>query len=287
MRDFQYHVPASLSEALLLLDQYREDARILSGGSALVNFMKQGLVSAEHIISLQRVTDSIRDITWEPDGLHLGARATHREVETSTLVKQRAPLISSVYSQVSTVRIRNVATVGGGLAHADPAQDPAPGLIASDATVHLASSHSDRFVPVAELFKDYFETILRPDEIIAEVIVPPAKPATSTVYFTFLPRTADDYATLSVAISLRGSLGTPITDVRVGLGGLGATPLPATAVEQALEGQEPTADVIQRAAEAVLTDISPLDDFRGSADYKREMAVVFVRRALQRALSQA
>jgi carbon-monoxide dehydrogenase medium subunit len=244
--------------------------------------MKQSLVDADHLISLARVPglDGIRN---ESDGLHIGALTRHRDVETSPVVKQHAALLADVYRHVATVRIRNVATVGGGIAHADPAQDPPPGLIALDARIKLVSKSGERTLPITDVFQDYYETAIRPDELLAEVIVPPVASAAKTVYLKFLPRTADDYATVAVAARGEVQNGT-VRNLRVALGAAGPTPVHATAVEQALEGQQATAENIRRAAAAVADQVDPLDDFRGSSDYKRDMAVVFTRRALERIL---
>jgi carbon-monoxide dehydrogenase medium subunit len=193
------------------------------------------------------------------------------------------PLLAEVYRHVATVRIRNVATVGGGLAHADPAQDPPPGLIALNASVRLVSSRGERSVPVDGLFSDYYETVIAPDELITEVIVPQPTRDMRSVYLKFLPRTGDDYATVSVAANAWVEGGV-CHELRVALGAAGPTPVHATAVEAEIEGQNVSPASIRRAAEAVAAIVDPIDDFRGSSAYKRDMAVVFTRRALEQVL---
>jgi carbon-monoxide dehydrogenase medium subunit len=282
MRDFYFHAPATLDEALTLLDEHQDDGRPMAGGTALVVLMKQSLVDADHIISLGRVP-GLSGIRQEADGLHIGGLTHHREVETSPLVKQHAPLLTDVYSSVATVRIRNVATVGGGIAHADPAQDPPPGLIALNASVKLVSKNGERTLPITDIFQDYYETSIQPGELLTDVIIPPLPADAKTAYLKFLPRTADDYATVAVAARGEVDNGT-VRNLRVALAAAASTPVHATAVEQALEGQQATPDNIRRAAEAVADQVDPLDDFRGSPDYKRDMAVVFTRRALERIL---
>ena len=282
MRDFYYYSPNTLNEALDLLDEHQDDGRPMAGGTALVVLMKQSLLDADHLISLSRVP-GLSGIRLEADGLHIGALTHHREVETSSLVKQHAPLLAEVYRHVATVRIRNVATVGGGIAHADPAQDPPSGLIVLDARVKLQSKNGERILPITEMFTDYYETAIQPGELITEVIVPTVPAAAKTVYLKFLPRTLDDYATVAVAARAELNNGT-IRNLRVALGAAGPTPVHATAVEQALEGRQASAAAIRSAAEAVADQVDPLDDFRGSSDYKRDMAVVFTRRALERVL---
>lgn len=282
MRDFYFHTPKTLEEALDLLEEHQDDGRPIAGGTALVVMMKQSLLDADHLISLARVP-GLSGIRAEADGLHIGALTHHREVETSALVKQHAPLLAEVYHHVATVRIRNVATVGGGIAHGDPSQDPPPGLIALGASVKLQSKSGERIVPIADMFVDYYETAIEPGELLTEVIVPTTAAGARTAYLKFLPRTADDYATVAVAAHAQLQDG-KVSNLRVALGAAGPTPVHATTVEAALEGQAPTAEAIRQAAQAVADQVDPLDDFRGSSDYKRDMAVVFTRRALERVL---
>jgi len=283
MRDFYFYSPTSLAEALTLLEEHQDDGRPMAGGTALVVLMKQSLLEADHIVSLARVP-GLSGIRLESDGLHIGTLTKHREVENSPLVKRHAPLLAEVYRHVATVKVRNAATVGGGIAHADPAQDPPPGLIVLDARVKLVSkAGGERILPITDVFTDYYETAIRPGELLTEVIVPTPPEDARTVYLKFLPRTADDYATVAVAAKAERSNGA-VRNLRVALGAAGPTPVHATAVEQELEGSQPTPEAIRRAAEAVRSQVDPLDDFRGSSEYKREMAVVFTRRALERIL---
>ncbi len=283
MRDFFFHTPANLEDTLALLDKHQDDGRPVAGGTALVLLLKQSLLDADHIVSLEKVP-GLSGIHAEADGLHIGALTTHREVETSAEVRKAAPLLADVYGQVATVRIRNAATVGGGLAHADPAQDPPAALIALNAKVTLTSKAGQRTVPVSELFIDYYETIIQPGELVTEVIVPSVAPGARHAYLKFLPRTMDDYATVAVA-ALAGVEDGICRDLRVSLIAAGPTAIHATEVEKALIGKPVSREGIRSAADAVANQVDPIDDFRGSAGYKRDMAVVFTRRALERVLS--
>ena len=285
MNDFEFHAPASLDEAFALLAQYGDTARPMSGGTALVILMKQSLVNPEHLVSLEKIPglDSIRVVGAE---LRIGGLARHYDVEHSAAVRDFAPLLCDIYHRVATVKIRNMATVGGGLAHADPAQDPPPGFMTLDARVRLRSRDGEREIPVSDLFSDYYETIIQPGEILTEVIVPRPSPSARFTYLKFLPRTEDDYATVAVAAKAETGGGV-CRNVRVALAAAGPTPIRATAVEQALEGQPATSAAVRSAAEAVAGHVDPLDDFRGSSAYKRDMAVVFTRRALERVLGLA
>ena len=287
MNTFQYHTPGTLDEAVSLLDRYGEDATLIAGGTALVLFMKQRLVQPEHLVSLQRVPD-LAGVSRSNGGIRVGAMATHRAVETSPVVASTIPLLVDAYRHVATPRIRNMATVGGGLVHADPNLDPPPGLIALGAVVTLASSSGERAIPVEDLFLDYYETSLHPGEIVTRVDVPEPRPNTGGAFIKFLPRTADDYATVlaSATVTLSED-GTTCREVRIGLGSVGVTPIRATEAEEVLRGQAPSPQLIRRAAEAVETQVDPMDDFRGSAGYKTRMAVVFTRRVLEQALAGA
>ena len=179
-----------------------------------------------------------------------------------------------------------MATVGGGLAHADPAQDPPPGLIVLGAQVRLVSERGERILPVEELFRDYYETAIEPDEIFAELIVPSPPQDSRAVYMKYLPRTADDYPTVGVAVMVSIEDGR-YTSVRVALNAVAPTPVRANAVEDALNGELVGDETSREAAELIRQYLDPLDDFRGSAEYKRDMAVVFTRRALNQVSSMA
>ena len=282
LHDFTFHRPHTLHEAFALLDEHGEDARPFAGGTALVVLMKQSLALPEHLVSLDRI-EGMSEIRADADALHIGALVRHREVETSPLVREAAPLLAETYGRVATVRIRNMATVGGGLAHADPAQDPPAALIALGASVRAVSSRGARTIAVEDLFVDYYESALNPGEVIESITVPRPAAGARSVYLKFLPRTEDDYATVAVAALGEVDNGTCV-NVRVALIAAGPTPLRATEVERALLRQPVSAEAVRQAAEAVRDLVDPLDDFRGSADYKREMAVVFTRRALERTL---
>jgi carbon-monoxide dehydrogenase medium subunit len=194
-------------------------------------------------------------------------------------------MLAETYHHVATLRVRNMATVGGGLAHADPNQDPPPSLIALGATLKATSANGSRVIPMDEFFKDYYETVLNPDELITEVMVPKLPSNSGAAYIKFLPRTADDYATVSAAAVLTlDKSNKTVADVRIALGSVGVTPIRATAAEAVLRGQPLKTEAFAEAGEKAKEAVDPISDFRGSAGYKKDMAAVFVRRALERAL---
>ena len=287
MIDFEFHSPASLDDALEMLDRYGGDARLMAGGTALVLQMKQRFAQPAHVIGLRPLaqTGGLGAVE-ETDGvLRIGSLCTLRRLEDHPLLRARIPLLAETVSRVATRRIRSMATIGGALVNGDPNQDPPPSLIALGASVELTSSSGSRICPVEDLFIDYYETDVRPGEALTAVNVPAPAEDTSGAYLKFLPRTAEDYATVSVAAVVSRRPDNTCRDVRIALGAVGTTPVRARAAEGMLRGQELTEAAIRAAAATVPDTVDPLDDFRGSADYKREMAGVLTRRAVMQALS--
>ncbi len=284
MNPFTYTEPATIDEAFATLSRYGEEAKLIAGGTGLINLMKQRLVNPGYLISLRRLSE-LSKISFER-GLRIGALCTYRTLETSALVREHAPLLAEAARHVATIRIRTMATIGGAVAHADPNQDLPPALIALDARVKLRSPKGEREVPIDSFFTGYYETLIQPDEIVTGLAIAPAPPASGHAFLKFLPQTADDYATVGVAAMVALDRGR-IADARVALGAAASTPIRASVVESALRGQEPTARRIEDAAALVAGIVDPIADFRGSAEYKRDMAVVFVRRALAQAVARA
>jgi carbon-monoxide dehydrogenase medium subunit len=285
MIPFEYRTPKNLKEVNATLKEFGSDAKLIAGGTALVIMMKQRLVRPTCLVSLRSVR-GLNGIELKNGGIAIGGLATHREVEGSALIRRRLPMLAETYHHVATLRVRNMATVGGGLAHADPNQDPPPSLIALGATVKATSANGSRVIPLDEFFKDYYETVLEQDEIITEVMVPKPAPNTGAAYIKFLPRTADDYATVSAAAVLTlDKTKKTIADVRIALGSVGVTPIRAKEAEDLLRGQPLKADAFAAAGEKAKEAVDPVSDFRGSAGYKKDMAAVFVRRALEKALA--
>lgn len=284
MNSFDYHAPTSVTEVLDLLATYGEDAHLMAGGTALVLLLNQGLVQPGHVVGLRGVAE-LRGIEQLPDGgLRINALTTHRQAEKAAAVQAYCPALVETFNHVATVRIRNQGTVGGNLAHADPAQDPPPMLMVLDGQAVVAARDGERRIPLDAFFVDYFETALEPGEVLLGVELPPLGAGTRVTYIKFLPRTRDDYATVSVAAALRVGEDGVCEHVRVALGAAGTTPIRARGVENALHGQRLSPELIADAAAGVRDEVDPLDDLRGSATYKREMARVFTGRALRQLL---
>ena len=287
MKSFGFHSPQTLEEVFALQEKFGEEAKLVAGGTALTIMMKQNLVRPSEVISLRRLPE-FRDIHSENGTLSLGALVTYSEVEASPRVREMIPVLAETYHHVATLRIRNMATVGGGLVHGDSNQDPPPALIALQARFRVMSPAGTQEIAAEDFFLDYYETTVKPGEILAEVRVPIPSPRSGQAYLKFLPRTADDYAMLGVAATVTLSAdGTKCEDVRIGWGCLAPIPLRAREAEEVLRGREPRPEALREAAEKARNITDPLSDHRGSADYKREMTGVFVRRALEQALSRA
>ncbi len=281
MRTFDYTAAASVDEALAALKEFGDEVEFIAGGTSLILMMQQGLVQPAKVVGLGKIKE-LRGIKRSADGgLEVCAMTTHRQLETSPEAFAYAAALPQSLGVIATIRIRNQATLGGNLVHADPAQDPPPVLIALDAAVDVVSAGGGaRSIPMESFFSDFFETVLGENELVRSVKIPPMPAGSRLAYKKFLPRTEDDYATVAVAVRLGVAPDGTCKDIRIGLGALAVTPLRAKAVESALLGQKLTAESIREASALVRDEVDPLDDVRGSAGYKREMARVWTERTI-------
>ncbi len=277
---FEYTAPKSLDEALHLL---ASGAKLLAGGMSLIPMMKLRLAAPEHLVDLRTLKDLnyIREAGGE---LHIGATATHYDVESSPLLRRKCPLLAETASAIGDVQVRNMGTIGGSIAHADPAADYPAALQALEAKFLLKGTKSERTVSAAEFFVDTFTTALEPSEIICEVVVPVEDAHTGTSYQKMV-QPASGFAIVGVAARVRQSDGR-ITFVRIGVTGLSNRPYRATASEKALEGKAGSAGEIQNAAALVAQGVDANSDLHASAEYRRHLAVVHAARALHTALSR-
>jgi CO/xanthine dehydrogenase FAD-binding subunit len=282
---FTYLEPSSLDEALVLLAQHGDEAKVIAGGTGLVNLMKQRLVRPGFVIGL-RALKPLATIT-ENGALRIGALATLGTLESSAPVWRKVPLLAEVCRHVATVRVRSMATLGGAMAHADPNLDTPPALIAMDGQIVARSQRGERTIPADRFFAGYYQTVLEPDEIVTEILIPEQPAGSGTAFLKFLPATQDDYATVSVAARIALDRNGTVAEARVALGAAAMVPVRARAVETALLGNAANENIFREAASLVLDAIDPVADFRGSAEYKRKMAIVHVRRALAEAAAKA
>lgn len=284
MIKFDYLEPTSLGEALTLLERHGEDARAIAGGTSLVIMMRQRLLLPKIVISLARIPNFDAITFDERDGLRIGAGARHRDIELSSIVKQRYPLLQETFRKVAQPRIRNMGTVGGNLAAGDPLTDPGASLIALDAEVTLSSNRGQRTLRLEDFFVDYYQTALSSGELLTEIHVPPPQ-RQGWSHIKFTPRSIEDFATVGVAVTLRMKEGI-CEDVRLGLNSVASTIVRATQAERALLGKQINDSALREMGEIASTEVDPMDDNRGSAEYKREMVKVLVRRAAQEALQR-
>lgn len=284
MIKFDYLEPATLVEAFSLLEQHGDDARVIAGGTALIIWMRQRLLMPKVVIGLERIPDFAAITFDEKDGLRIGAGARHRDIELSPAVRQHYPLLHETFRKVAQPRIRNMGTVGGNLAGGDPLTDPGASLLALDAGVILESIRGRRTLPLEDFFLDYYQTALEPGELLTEIHVPPPqRPGWAHIKFT--PRSIEDFATVGVAVTLETRDGA-CQDVRVALNSVASTILRARRAEEALRGRQLNDAALREAGEIAATEVDPMDDNRGSADYKRELVKVLVRRAAEEAMQR-
>jgi len=281
---FDYQEPTTLKKAFSLMEKHGEDARVIAGGTSLIIMMRQRLLTPKVVISLARIPKFDRITYNNKDGLRIGAGARHRDIELSPAVQKHYPLLHETFRKVAQPRIRNMGTVGGNLAAGDPLTDPGASLIALDAEVILSSSRGSRTLPLEDFFIDYYQTALEPAELLTEIRVPPPqRKAWSHIKFT--PRSVEDFATVGVALTLRAD-GGRCEDVRLGLNSVASTIIRARRAEEVLRGRQIDDAILREMGEIASTEVDPMDDNRGSAEYKREMVKVLVRRAAQEALQR-
>ena len=277
MRPFELLEPRSLDEAVRLLDRDDPAVRAIGGGTALMLLMKSGLYRPRRLVSLRGVEARYRTITADHDGtLHIGALVRLAEIEHSYEVARHAPVLARAMRTLSSVRIRNVATLGGHLAHADPHLDLPPVLVALDARLVIRGRDGERSLPVAALLRGYFETTLGNDELITEVIVP-SLGGRRAVYLKCTARAADDWPALGVAVAVGPN------DARIVVGAATERPTRLAAAEAAL-GTARDDTALRRAGDAAAREAKLVSDQHGSAAYKRELLRVYLRRALAEAL---
>jgi carbon-monoxide dehydrogenase medium subunit len=280
---FELLEPATLGEAVAMLDPDDAAVRSIAGGTALSLMVQSHIFKPVRLISLRRLGSALRGVHVEADGsLRIGAMTTLTELERSPVLAISEPVLSRALHTLSNVRVRNVATVGGHLAHGDPHMDLPPILVTLGARVRAVSPRGERWIDVADLITGYYETSLAGDELIAELHVPAQPPGTRAAYAKFTALSADDWPAVGVAVWLR-SEGEAIVEARIAVGGATDHPTRMTAAETALVGNAAGAKAFTAAGDAAAGEVEPLGDLRGSAPYKREMVRVHVRRALERA----
>ncbi|HEY7477127.1 MAG TPA: xanthine dehydrogenase family protein subunit M [Actinomycetota bacterium] len=281
---FEYHRPSTLDEALAMLAEHGEDAKVLAGGQSLIPLMKYRFSSVGHLIDVNRI-DGLDGIEESGDVLRIGAMVRHNQLAASEVIAAGYPTIAAAAPQIADPLVRNLGTIGGSLAHADPSGDLGSVMLAMDGSVVLRKVGGEREVPVKDFLVGTFTTSIEPDEMLTEVRVP--KPAANSGgTYLKLERKVGDYATVAAAVRLtmdNGSIGS----AGIGLTSVGLSNIKADAAEEALRGATPGDEAFAEAARLAAEASMPAADVRGSETYKRHMVDVYVRRGLTRAFEMA
>ncbi|MCG8347418.1 MAG: xanthine dehydrogenase family protein subunit M [Chloroflexales bacterium] len=281
---FEYHSPTSLAEAIDLLGQYGDEAKLLAGGHSLIPLMKLRLAQPAHLVDLNSVP-GLDYIHEEQGHLRIGALTREVDVEYNALILDRYPLIADTARVVGDPLVRNMATLGGNLAHGDPANDHPATMLALRATVAIQGPNGERVEPVDDLFVGLLTTILEPDEILTEIRIPVPPPRSSGTYIK-LERKVGDYAIAAVAVQITLSPDNSVVQAGIGLTAVGLTPIRAAAAERFLIGKQLDKAVLQEAGERAAAAADPSIDLRGSAEYKRAMVAELTQRALMKAAAR-
>ena len=283
MMPFDLVEPGTLSEALALLDPEDPTVRAFAGGTALMLMMKSGFFRPKRLVSLNALRDDIARLALAPSGeLRIGAMVRLAELERAPEIRRAAPVIAQTLRTHSNPRVRNVATIGGNLAHADPHMDLPPVLVALGAEVEIAGPAGRRRLPVDGLVAGYYETVLRGDELIVALIVPP-QGQRRALYVKCTTRAADDWPALGLALSVEAE-GAAIRSATIVLGAATERPMRLATAESLLAGRTATAALRREAGRAAAAEAAIIADARGSAAYKRRLLEVELRRALARLL---
>ncbi|MEM4970875.1 MAG: glyceraldehyde dehydrogenase subunit beta [Sulfolobales archaeon] len=282
---FSLIVPSTLEEALEALSRYGDEAKILAGGHSLIPLMKLRLASPKYLIYIGKIP-GLSYIKEEAGKIHIGCMTTHAMIESSDLLRRKNPLLSETASKIGDLQVRNMGTIGGSLAHADPAADYPAAVTALEAEIVARSVKGERVIKAQEFFKGPFSTALRSDELLVEIRVPSMEGYFGAAYEKLVFR-ATDFAIVGVAALLELDKGGTIKNVRVALTGVGSTPVRAKSVEEELIGKQASRDLIIKASARASEGLNPPSDIRASSEYRKAMAAVMTRRALLRALERA
>ena len=281
---FEYHVPHTLDEAIALMAKLGDGAKILAGGQSLLPAMRFRLASPEALIDINRLRD-LAYVEERGDHLAIGALTREHQLEESPLLAGSYPLLLDTAKVVADPLVRNRATVGGNLAHADPANDHPATMLAYDATIVARGPKGTRTIAIDDFFVGLFENSLQAGEVLTEIRIPKPPPGSGGAYLK-LERKVGDYAVAAVAVQLQLA-GDTVSRVRIGLTNVGPVPRRAEKAEAALGGKAPTADVVEAAGRAAAAECDPSADLRGEVDYKRDMVRVLTKRAVRRAVERA
>lgn len=287
MPKFEYHAPRSVAEAVDQLSLYGKNAKVFAGGTDLFVSMKKREVLPEHLINLKEIEELKNTHHDEAEGFRIGALVTLGELERSKIVKERFPILWDAIDVMAAPQIRNLGTIGGNLCSAVPSADTAPPLITLGATVTIAGSAGERTVLVEDLFKGPGESVLAPDEILTEILIPAPPDNSGGAYFKLMRRNALDLALVGVAVSLRLDGDRKVCEeARIALGAVAPTPTRALKAEEVLQGRNIDDDLAAQAGRVASEEARPITDIRASEEHRREMVGVLTKRAIMTALKR-
>jgi carbon-monoxide dehydrogenase medium subunit len=282
---FEYHAPSSLGEATALLARLGDDAKILSGGQSLIPLMKLRLASPRHLVDINGLP-GLAYVREEGGALRIGGLTREVDLDESELVRTRYPLLADTCKVSADPIVRNLATIGGNLAHGDPANDHPAAMLAFGAEIVAVGTGGERKIPVGSFFTGPLSTALKPDEIVVEVRVPSPKPKSGGAYVK-MERKVGDFATAAVAVQLTLAADGTCEQVGIGLTNVGSVPIKAAKAEAALRGKRPDEAAIKQAAQLAAEAAQPEADLRGPVEYKKDLVRVLTGRALRRAIERA
>ena len=282
---FEYHAPATLSEAIALLGRYGDEAKVLAGSQSLIPLMKLRLAQPAHVVDLRKV-DGLTGVREAQGALLVGALTTHAAMAASELVRAKLPMAAEAASQIGDPQVRNLGTIGGSLAHADPSADWPAVLTALDATVVLAGPRGERTLKVQDLITGPLSTVLENGELLTQVKIP-LPPARTAGAYEKLPNPASRFAIVGVAAEVSLDARNTMQWSRIAITGLAPKVTRATAVEQALQGKTADAATVKAASARAAAGMELRPDLTGSAAYKAQLAAVYTERAVLRAVSRA
>ena len=287
MKNFEYLEPTTIAEACALLKQHAGEAKIFAGGAHLTILMKQGLYQPKVLVNIKKIPE-LKHIRDDSEGLSVGAMVTHRELETSALVRDRFPVLCDAERKVANIRVRHMGTVGGNLASGEPLTDLSQIFIALDGKIHITGPTQKRTIAVEELFADFYTTSLADDEIITRIVLPQLPDRSGIEYLRFSSSSVVDKPAAGVAVRLTLEPGNQAIQIaRVVLGCVGATPVRARQAEEILSGKRFGAELAAEAGRAATQECDPTSDLRGSAEYKRAIVGTLVKRASLKAYERA
>lgn len=282
---FEYHAPSTIGEATALLAKLGDDAKVLSGGQSLIPMMKLRLATPKHLVDINGLP-GLAYVREESGALRIGGLTREADLEESDVVQRRYPLLADTCRSIADPLVRNMATIGGNLAHGDPANDHPATMLAFGAEVVAVGSGGERKIPIGSFFTGPFTTALKADEIVVEVRVPAPKAGSGGAYMK-MERKVGDFATAAVAVQITLGAGGVCEQVGIGLTNVGAVPIKATKAEAALVGTRPDDAAIKQAAQLAAEAAQPQEDLRGSVEYKKDLVRVLTGRALRKAIERA